>query len=264
MARKTNDSPAPSTALATKSKADLVDYNAQLLAACQDQTTDFDQKDLSVPRVKLLQALSPELVKADPAYIKAARPGDILLADGTLLEGDTGFTFIPAAYKREGLIFQAKPKRGFVANLGQSYDAVLATCTNGPDGEKITPEGNELVETATYFGFAIAPGGDPQPCVISLNKSQWKVAKKLNTLIQQYREKTPDGRMVIPPIYWRSWHLTTDATSNDKGSWFIFSPKPEAKVLEMENGLALLEAAKQFREEIMAGRKVANHEDMGE
>jgi len=261
MARKTKEDNAASTGL-VKEEAGLstTSREALLLSACEDQTADFDQKDLSVPRVKLLQALSPELIKADPSFIKAARAGDILLADGTHLEGDTGFTFIPCAYKREGLVFQAKPNRGFVANLGNDYDRVLATCTNGENGEKITPEGNELVETATYFGFALNDGV-PQPCVISMNKSQWKPAKKMNTLINQFREKTSDGRLVQPPIYWRAWHFTTDPTSNERGSWFLWNPRPVGNILDLEGGEALLTSAKAFRDEVLSGRKVAAHEE---
>jgi hypothetical protein len=268
MARKTETtkkeiSPAPEaeTKVNTRPAAGVQDYNDQLLAACEGNESDFDTKDMTVPRVKLLQALSPELVKADPSYIKAARPGDILLADRTLLEGDTGFTFIPCAYRREALVFQPKAKGGnFVANLGNDYDAVLAKCSNGENGEKLTEEGNELVETATYFGLAMNEGV-PQPCVLSLNKSQWKVAKKLNTLIQQYREKTADGKLVAPPIYWRAWQFTTDATSNEKGNWFLWSPRPLSNIVAMEDGHALLATAKLFRDEVMAGRKTANHEE---
>ena len=237
----------------------VTSLDALLLESSQDTTSDFDQRDLTVPRVKLLQALSPELTKNDPAFIKEARPGDILLPDRTLIQGDDGIVFIPVAYKREGLVF--KPKRGgFVANLGQDYADLLATCTKGQDGEDMTPEGNELIETATYFGFVINDG-QPQPCVMSMNKSQWKSAKKLNTLISQYREKSGNGTLICPPIFWRAWKFTSDATSNDKGNWFIWTMTPEGRTAEMENGAALFEACKRFREEVMSGAKQARHED---
>ena len=261
-AKKTEEKPTPAPEKKGVNKVEkmpVASLDALLLDSAKDQTSDFDQRDLTVPRIKLLQALSPELTKNDPAFIKEARPGDILLPDRTLIQGDDGVVFIPVAYKREGLVF--KPKRGgFVANLGQDYADVLATCTKGPDGEDMTPEGNELIETATYFGFVINDG-QPQPCVMSMNKSQWKSAKKINTLISQYREKSSNGTLICPPIFWRAWKFTTDATSNDKGNWFIWTMAPEARTAELENGPELFEACKRFREEVMSGAKQARHED---
>lgn len=257
MARKNESNP-----LNKKEAAPVVDYDKALLSA--SATPDFDARDLAVPRVKLLQALSPECVKGEQGYIKEARPGDIMLPNGKLLQGDEGFIFIPVYYKREGLVF-APNRGGFVANLGTDYDAILASCTNGPNGEKMTPEGNELIETATYFGFAfVEDDDDPLPVVICMNKTQWRSAKKFNGMINQFREKTSDGKVIQPPMYWRSWRFTTDTTKNDKGSWFLYTATPIGKVLDMPYGAKLFELCKQFREEVFSGARTAKHEDASE
>jgi len=256
MARKKEET---TTAVETidKTKLALASRDAALLETVP--SNDFDSRDVSVPRIKLLQALSPECTKGEAVYMKDARAGDILLPDGTLIEGDSGFQFIPVAYKREGLVFG--PNRGgFVANLGTGYDEVLVKCSAGPNGERMTPEGNELVETATYFGFVLQDGG-PIPAVICMNKTQWRSAKKLNGLISQFREKLSNGNIITPPIYWRVWKFTTDPTKNEKGNWFLYTTKPDGNVVDLPNGRDLFETCKAFREEVMQGTKVARYED---
>lgn len=224
--------------------------------------SDFDQRDMSIPFLRIIQALSEEVTKGKPSYNKDRRPGELALPDGSFVDGDDGIEFVPCFYRREGLVYT---KQGsdwkFAGNLGSDYDNLIANAEANEKGELMLPDGRKFVESAVYYGFVLN-GNEPLLAVICMKKSQWKAAKKWNTLINQYREKLSDGRLVSTPIFWRTFKLTTDTQSNDSGTWFVWVPTPERKLVEVDPKLLVF--AKKLREDVLSGLRVARHDEESE
>lgn len=222
-------------------------------------TADFDQQDMAIPRVKLVQSTSPCVIKTNPSYIKGVHNGDFLFTlDNTTADGETGFLFIPCAYRREYVEWtpQRKP-----AVFHGTDDSVMRLCTPNEKGAQLLQNGNEVVMSGSWYGMASQDEGKTWgPVVIGLNKSQFKVSKKLASSIQMFRETDATGRLRAFPMFWRAFRVTSEQTSGDLGAWNLWNFASEAKAIDL-GGDKLLDECAAFRESVMGGTVHARHED---
>ena len=62
----------------TQEKGDVIPFDASILIEDADASLkNMTQDDLLIPRLKILQAQSPEVNKADGGYVKGAEAGHI-------------------------------------------------------------------------------------------------------------------------------------------------------------------------------------------
>lgn len=228
------------------------------LATLPEEAGDFDQKDQIVPRFKIVQALSAELKRDKPQFVAEAKAGDFCLTSTKeVFDGRKGVTFVPSAYRREYPVFVPQDKGGGFIRLGSESE--FNALEPDDKGRRLTAEGHEVVETGTYYGFLVKPDGDHAPVVLSMAKSGLKAAKQLATYLSTYREQTKAGKRSVPP-YWRAFELTTVSTQNTKGQgWDTWSIRPLGRTLELPDGAALMEEAKQLREFVTKGSVKADH-----
>ena len=111
----------------------------------------MNKEDLMIPRLSILQQMSPQVNKRDGAYVQGAEPGFILDNVANIAtDGEKGITVVPISYRRAHI--EWKPDRGgLVADHGPD-SACLENCTRGSRGEYLTDEGNEIVPTGEYVG----------------------------------------------------------------------------------------------------------------
>lgn len=222
-------------------------------------------KDLAIPRLSVLQALSPQCSKADQAYIKGAEPGMLFdNVESRMWDGEVGIIVIPVTYRRANLEWKLRAAGGgFVKDHGID-DTILTECTRKEEtGQLLLPSGNEVIETAEYYCVMIDPDTKlPRQVVISMAKTQFKKAKLWNSMISNLRVPKPDGTGVFnPAIFYKSYKLTTVPQSNDKGSWYGWKIEPYKDTLELEGGTDLYLGSRSFRKAVAAGEvKVADHE----
>jgi hypothetical protein len=220
---------------------------------------DFDQQDMAIPRVKLVQSTSPCTIKTNPGYIKGVHNGDFLFTlDNTAADAETGFLFIPCTYRREYVEWtpQRKP-----AVFHGTDDAVMRLCTPNEKGAQLLQNGNEVVMSGAWYGMASQDEGKTWgPVVIGLNKSQFKVSKKLASSIQMFRETDASGRLRAFPMFWRAFRVTSEQTSGELGAWNLWNFASEAKAIDL-GGDKLLDECAAFRESVMGGTVNARHED---
>lgn len=214
------------------------------------------REDFAIPRLSILQSLSPQCQKREATYIDGAEAG--LIFDNItneLVDGEDGITVVPVGYRRTNIEWKTRAAGGgFVADHGTN-DAVLQNCTKDDHGAMITPTGNVIITTAEYLCLVVdVVTGIAQQVAISMSKSQLKKARKWNTMISQLQVPTPDGKAFFnPAMFYRSYKLTTIPESNDQGSWFGWSIKPSVNTLELPGGENLYLAARHFRSLIASG-----------
>lgn len=228
------------------------------LATLPEEAGDFDQKDQIVPRFKIIQALSGEVQRDKPQYVDGAKVGDFCLTSTReVFDGRKGVTFVPSAYRREYPVFIPQTKGGGFIRLGS--EAEFNALEANDKGQRLTAEGHEVVETGTYYGFLVKADGESCPVVISMAKSAFKSAKQLGTYLTTYREQTKQGKRPVPP-YWRAFELSTISAQNKAGQTYeTWQIRPLMRTLELPNGAALMEAAKEFREFALKGSVKADH-----
>ena len=217
-------------------------------------------KDLAIPRLAILQALSPVCTKGDPAYIKGAETGEIYdNIQGRRYSGETGIVVIPVTYRRTHL--EWKPNRGgFVMDHGAD-PLCVNDCERNDKGQDILPNGNILIQTAEYYCVMLDPETNlPRQVVISMASTQFKKAKLWNSMITNLMVPRPDGKGVFnPAIFYQSYKLTTVPESNEKGSWFGWKIESHQPTLELLGGLDLYVGSRNFRSSVKAGEvKVAD------
>ena len=222
-------------------------------------------KDLAIPRLSVLQALSPQCTKGDAAYIKGAESGEIFdNINRRRFSGEEGLIVVPVSYRRTHLEWKTrKAGGGFVADHGAD-DSIVQQCTKNELGQDILPNGNEVIQVAEYFCFIIDPETKmPSQCVLSMSKTQFKKAKLWNSMMTNLLVPKPDGTGSFnPAIFYMSYKLTTVPESNDKGNWFGWKIEPNMPTIQLDHGHDLYIASRAFRQAIASGAvKVADHED---
>ena len=196
-------------------------------------------EDMQIPFIRIIQALSPQLQKDDPLYIKGAEQGDIFnTVSQEIYKQDEGVTLVPAFFEKKFLEFQLRSSGGgFVRELAPDDKDI--TMTSRENTTELLPNGNELVRTHQHLVIAKSADGTIAPSVLDMKKTQLKVSRRWNTLKNSARLPS----RALMPIYGTAWQLTTVLEANDQGKWFNYkldrvndiTPTIEKMMLEARN-----------------------------
>lgn len=134
-------------------------------------------EDITIPRLDVLQSLSPQRKKNDPAYIEGAEEGMLFNTVTGKLYRD-GAVFVPCYFKKEWLIWKKQNKGG---GFNGAFDSEAAAAMEFAD--KGYNEDYEIVDTGNHFGL-IVDGNTIEEIVVSMSKSKMKVSRQLNTIVK--------------------------------------------------------------------------------
>ena len=136
--------------------------------------------DMIIPRIELIQALSPVRKKSDPAYIEGAEEG-MLYNNVTRTLYGTEVTVVPVYYTKQFLVWKDRKAGGGGSNgfRGAFVSKELADRAIA----ELAEEALEVSDTAQHF-VLVRNGDDWQEAVISMAKSKVKVSKRWNSLMR--------------------------------------------------------------------------------
>ena len=141
---------------------------------------EVDADDLTIPRLQIIQALSPQKEKTDAAYIDGAEEGDAFnTATGELYKN--GIFIAPVLFRKEYLIWtmERNSNNGFRGSYPTEIEAARAKAEL-EDGDVC-----EIAETHMQYCLVLDPQAkEAQEVVISMAKSQIKVSKRFNTMVR--------------------------------------------------------------------------------
>lgn len=137
--------------------------------------------DLIIPRLEVVQSLSPCRKKNDPAYIDGAEEG-MLFNNVTRELYGTDVAVVPVYFRKQYLLWKDRKKgggnggfRGAFPTEIEARQAVIAA------GE----EDIDVVETNEHFCLLVkGASGQCEEIVLSMAKSKMKVSRKWNSLIR--------------------------------------------------------------------------------
>jgi hypothetical protein len=177
---------------------------------------DLTQQTMAIPFVRILQQLSPQVNKKDPAYVEGAEEG---LLFNTITKEVLGSSVSVIALKFERIFIEWKPQRqGLVGYHTPEHAEQIAV--DKTFGAWKTKDGNILAETYVYM--VLIEGHEKDGiAVISLSSSSIKVAKTWNRLMTTHI--LSNGKKAMP--YYMVWKFSAEYVSNDKGNWY--RPKVE-------------------------------------
>lgn len=211
---------------------------------------DVDANDLTIPRLQIIQALSPQKKKTHAKYIQGAEEGNIFnTATDEVFAGD--IYIVPTYFRKEYLIWtqeRSADSNGFRGSYPTELEAVQAM-KELEDGHEC-----EIADTHQQFVLIIDPTTKTvQEAVISMAKSQIKVSKRLNTQI----------RMAGGDRFAHVFKFSAVDDKSDKGEFYNWGFKKAGYAPEWayEAGEAMYEAVKSGEKSVnMADEKGAEKE----
>lgn len=189
----------------------------------EDVTVD----DLSIPRLDVIQALSPQRKKSDPAYIEGAEEG-MLFNSVTMALYGTEVAFVPVFFRKEYVIWKARNAGGgFHGAFSSQAEAQAEMRANGWDTETYTDNKQvlpayEAIETAQHFGLIVKSPSEFEEVVISMAKSKLKTSRQLNTLC----------KMAGGDRFASMYNIKAIEVNGDKGDYYSMAVKRMGFVTE--------------------------------
>jgi len=166
---------------------------------------DVGAKDMILPRVDVIQALSPQIKKSDPAFIEGAEQGKIFNTVTGEIYGDS-VMFVPVMFKKEYVVWKLRKAGGGFCGAFKTLDEANAFVC-----EQQNPADFEAVESHQHFVMLLTENG-PEEAVFSMTKSKLKVSRALNTLVQ----------IAGVDRFAKAYRLDAVEASSDKGDFWSY------------------------------------------
>lgn len=231
------------------------EFAAQIAADAGLGSESANRDDMTIPLIKIAQALSDEVNKRESAYIEGLEVGDFFnTATHQIWKGETGFFFIPVYYEREHLEWTPRSKGG--GFNGKHTEAILEKCSPGPKGENFLPNGNEIVVNGTWYTIIVDKETlDFDQAVISLSKTQLKKSRTLMTQCKQLLIDGPNNRKFNPPLFYNLVHAVSAPESNDQGNWMGWKIPIAGNIFQLgDKAGEFYEMAKMMLEAVRSGK----------
>jgi len=234
---------------------------ANAITAFDTPDTGFEHvgtSDLLIPRLTILQGLSPQVTKGKPEFDEGARVGNIY--DVGLQEnfGDS-VHFLPVHYTKVWLEWAPRSSGKGLIKMHET-DEVLEQTTQDQNGRQVLKNNNYIVDTAQFFGFNL--DARMRRSFIPMASTQMKKAKRLLTLATSEEVERPNGTTFVPPIYFRTYRLGTVPESNAEGSWVGWKIERDVALHELPNWERIWQMAVSFREALTAGKVKGDMRDI--
>lgn len=189
----------------------------------------MDREEIIIPRAKLLQGLSPEVVEDQKERKGVMYPGLII---NSLTKEILPKEFIPIMKFTEWIRFNPRKKED--ENFDPAFDpGALIYRTRNADDPRVKKEAvfgpnGEAPACTRFMNFLAYFPGLKMPVVVSFCNTSFKTGKELLNILQ-YEEGE---------IYSRKFSLISKEDKNDKGEYFIFKIAPAGKASEEEYKVA--------------------------
>ncbi len=196
---------------------------------------EVDSSELLTPRLKVLQDMSPQCKKSDPAYIKEAEAGNFFISStNELLDGEEGVQVIPvcvrqivlewseddfiAAHDDISIFNNAEPLDYF----NRSLTAEIETVENGVVKTEIR---QHKVQKAWEFLLLIVKKNKTiSAAVLSFNKSKYKHGRQWVTELNNFKLPGSSGSFT-PASFYHLYELKSVVETNKKQqSYYVIKP----------------------------------------
>lgn len=241
--------------------ADMAAMGIDIFGDANLGNENVGQDDVTIPRLKVAQALSPEIKKQKSEYIDGAEEGSIFNSATKELYS-TPLTVVNVAYVRRFIEWIPREKGGGLVNANHE-ESILEQCTRNEKGDYMLPNGNEIVVTPEHFVILVKPDGTWENAVLSMSGSKAKISRSWNTAIRNVKVKNPaTGKFVNPARFYQSFTLETVPETNDRGDFFNWKVTQSIPTIAIpEVGAEVYVAAREFYDLIQSGAVKAEVEE---
>jgi hypothetical protein len=241
----------------TKEKSEVAAFDLNLIledagTAGENMTSD----DMLIPRLRILQSQSPQVNKADGAYIKGAEAGHIFEnVSNTVTDGEKGLTIVPVSFRKTYIEWTKERKLVGDHGLQPAHIDKFERDEKGTLVNKT--DGNTLSLTAEYFIYVVDEDGNFTPAILSMSNSGLKKSGRWNSMMNRLQIPHPSGKGTInPAMFWTAYKLTSVPEQNEFGSWFNweiemkFDAKSGGILKNLEKGEQIYLEAREFKKRV--------------
>lgn len=243
---------------ANKLPATIAGNNTELDTVSDDMAAAFDEvgtglenvtaRDLLIPRLTILQGLSPQVTQGKPEFDPDAKVGQIY--DVGLREKWNELLFLPVHYVKSWLEWAPRASgKGLIAI--HETDEALKDCEPDDKNRMVNSKGNTIQETAQLYGLNVNAGF--RKSFMPMASTQLKKTKQLLTYATAEKVRRQDGSEFTPPIFYRVYRFTTVPESNNEGNWMGWKIERSVKLEELPNWRSLMADIKMFRDSLTKG-----------
>jgi len=148
-------------------------------------------QDITIPRLSMVQDLSPQRKKNNAEYIEGCEEGMTFNTVTNELYADP-VIFVPVYFRLEWLVWKHRDAGGGLQGVCATQDEAVALVAGHPLAGQVTEKQEPVLEvqdTAQHFGLLLdpnSPAEDPRATeiVVSMSKSQLKPSRQLNSQVR--------------------------------------------------------------------------------
>lgn len=148
-------------------------------------------KDITIPRLSMIQDLSPQRKTNKAEYIDGAEEGMLFNTVTNELYPES-VLFVPVYFRSEWLVWKHRDSGGGLQGVCATQEEAVALVGDHPLAGQMTDKNEpvlEVQETAQHFGLLLdpnSPADNPRATeiVVSMSKSQLKPSRQLNSMIR--------------------------------------------------------------------------------
>lgn len=168
---------------------------------------NLTRDDISIPRIGIIQSLSPERQKADSKYIPGSEEGQFFNTVTREILPDT-FKFVDIFYSKTfGVFTRREFGGGFRGQFGTGMEA--QTFINTQDN----PAQLEIIDTGIHVIVRLdAKDAPAETAIVMFNKSKLKVSRQINTILKG------KGAARFATV----WEMSAVAEKSSKGPYYNF------------------------------------------
>ena len=187
---------------------------------------------MQIPFLRIIQALSPQLKKSDPAFIAGAGQGDIFnTVTNKVWPADEGVAVLPVFFQMKFLEFIPRSQGGgFVGELSAESKEVRSASRDKDSGMELLSSGNELVRTAQHYVKIVHEDGNLENAIVDMKKTQLKKSRLWLSMMMMQKH---NGHTL--PSFANTYRLKSVEDGNDKGSWGSWNISINGPVASIEN-----------------------------
>jgi len=210
-------------------------------------------QDITIPRLSMIQDLSPQRKQNKAEYIEGAEEG-MLFNTVTNELYPASVLFVPTYFRLEWLVWKHRDAGGGLLGVFATQEEAVEFVGQHPQAGQKTDKGEliiEVLDTAQQFGLLISPNSpadDPQATeiVVSMSKSQLKPSRQLNSMI----------RIAGGDRFERLYRLSAVTTEGAKGDYFNWKVEQLGFCSE-----SIFKQAEALYESVASGKRDVERED---
>ena len=214
---------------------------------------NVSSEDLVIPRLEIVQAMSPHLKEGDPKYNPQARAGMLFNTVTGQLYGKETF-IVPVFFQKMWNVWMARKDKddkplpgGFFGSYQSPEEAADRQKKEGGEEKYI-----EVIDTPQHLCLLVDAGGSGtvSEVMLSMPRTKAKVSRNFNSMI----------RLAGGDRFSRVYRITTQLQKNPKGDFYNYAISPCGHPVK-----ALYDRAEKLYAVVSSGqRRVVAHEDPAE